>query len=140
MDFFSFFSFFISKRKKIDWKFQFRQPQHFLKKFLNFISLVLIIIFDIHNPSGSKLLMILRLSLSHIHQYKFKRCFKGTLNPSCAYIQSITYFSFHCNDFHSQRQTLFQNIKKTYEQILSESETQITQIFSAATVTIIQYW
>ena len=100
---------------------------------------MLIIIFDIHNPFGSKLLMILRLSLSHIHQYKFKHCFQGTLNPSCAYIKSITYLSFHCNNFHSHRQTLFHNIKKTDEQILSENETQITHIFSAATATIIQY-
>ena len=40
-------------------------------------------IFDIHNPYGIKLLTRLRLSLSHLNEYKFKHGFNDAINTIC---------------------------------------------------------
>ena len=55
----------------------------FKKKLLNFIGSCANSIFDIHNPLGIKLLTTLRLGLNHLHEHKFRHCFKGILNPLC---------------------------------------------------------
>ena len=55
----------------------------FKKKLLNFIWPCANSIFDIPNPLGIKLLTRLHLSLSPIHEHKFRHCFQDTLNPLC---------------------------------------------------------
>ena len=102
----------------------------FKKKLLNFIRPCSNSIFDIHNPLGIKLLTRLRLGLSPLHEHKFKHCFQDTLNPLCECakdIESTMHFFLHCTNFLIPRQTLFQKIRNIDNNILSPSETQLTQ-------------
>ena len=102
----------------------------FKKKLLNFIRACANSIFDIHNPLGIKLLTRLRLGLSPLHEHKFKHCFQDTLNPLCESakdIESTMHFFLHCTNFLIPRQTLFQKIRNIDNNILSQSETQLTQ-------------
>ena len=55
----------------------------FKKKLLNFIRPFANNIFDIYISLGIKLLRRLCLGLSHLHEHKFRHCFKDTLNPLC---------------------------------------------------------
>ena len=99
----------------------------FKKNLLNFIRPYANSIFNIHNPSGIKLLTILRLSLSHLHDHKFRHCFQDTLNPLCDCgndTETTTHFFLHCPSFHTHRQALLNNITNINEQILSHGEDQ----------------
>ena len=102
----------------------------FKKKILNFIRPCSNSIFDIHSPLGIKLLTRLRLGLSPLHEHKFRHCFQDTLNPLCECakdIDSTMHFFLHCTNFLIPRQTLFQKIRNIDNNILSQSETQLTQ-------------
>ena len=101
------------------------------QKLLNFIRPCANSIFDIHNPPGIKLLTRLRLGLGNLHEHKFRHCFQDTLNPLCECrkdIESTMHFFFHCTDFLIPRESLFQKIRNIEDNILSQSETQLTQI------------
>ena len=79
----------------------------FKKKLLNFIRPCSSSIFDIHNPTGNKLLTRLRLGFSHLHEHKFRHCFQDTLNPLCKLgkdIESTMHFFLHCTNFLIPRQ------------------------------------
>ena len=102
----------------------------FKKKLLNFIMPCSNSIFDIHSPLGIKLLTRLRLGLSPLHEHKFRHCFQDTLNPLCECtkdIESTMHFFLHCANFLIPRQTLFQKIRNIDNNILSQSQTQLTQ-------------
>ena len=102
----------------------------FKKKLLNFIRPCANSIFNIHNPLEIKLLTRLRLGLSPLHKHKFGHCFQDTLNPLCECaieIESTMHFFLHCTDFLIPRQTLLQKIRNIDDNILSQSETQLTQ-------------
>ena len=102
----------------------------FKKNLLNLILPRANNIFDVHNPIRIKLLTRLRLGLSHLHEHKFRHCIQNTLNPLCKcgkYIESTIHLFLHCTNFLIPRQTLFQKIGNTDENILSQSETQLTQ-------------
>ena len=102
----------------------------FKKKLLNFIRPCANSIFDIHNPFGIKILTRLRLGLSLFHEHKFRHCFQDTLNPLCEWakdIESTMHFFLYYTNFHIPRQTLFQKIRNIGDNILSQSETQLTQ-------------
>ena len=102
----------------------------FKKKLLNFIWPCSNSIFDIHNPLGIKLLTRLRLGLSPLHEHKFRHCIQDTLNPLCECakdIESTMHFFLHCTNFLIPRQTLFQKIRNIDNNILCQSETQLTQ-------------
>ena len=88
------------------------------------------IVFDIHNPFGIKLLTRLRLGLSHFHEHKSRNYFQDTLNPlwECGKdIESIMHFFLHCINFLIPRQTLFQKIRNTDDNMLSQSGMQLIQ-------------
>ena len=100
----------------------------FQKNLLNFKWPYANSIFDIQNPYEIKILT--RLSRSYLHEHKL--CFQDTLDPLCACcknVESTTHFFFHCTNFPISRKTLLQNIRNIDEQILSQKEIQITQIF-----------
>ena len=102
----------------------------FKKNLLNLILPRANNIFDVHNPIRIKLLTRLHLGLSHLHEHKFRLCIQNTLNPLCKcgkYIESTIHLFLHCTNFLIPRQTLFQKIGNTDENILSQSETQLTQ-------------
>ena len=78
-------------------------------------------IFQWHNPKGSKLVTRLRLSLSHLWEYKFEHSFQDTLNPFCSSglnIETKFHYFFHCPLFHADWSTLLNNINKTVTGIL----------------------
>ena len=88
-------------------------------------------IFNIHNPLGSKLLTRLRQGLSHLDKHKFRHCFQDSLNPLCECrkdIESAVHFFLHCSNFLIPGKTLFHKIRNIDDHILSQSETQLTQI------------
>ena len=100
----------------------------FKKSLLNFIGPCANSIFNIHNPNKIKLLIRLRLGLSHLCDHKFRHCFQDNLNPLCDCgnnTETITHFFLHCPSFHIRRQTLLNNIKNINEQILSHGEDQL---------------
>ena len=102
----------------------------FKKKLLNFIRPCANSIFDIHNSLGIKLLTRLCLALIDLHEHKFRHCFQDTLNPLCEYgkdIESTIYFFLHCTNFLIPRET-FQKIRNIDASILSQTETQLTQL------------
>ena len=102
----------------------------FIKKLLNLIRSCANSVFDIHNPLGIKLLTRLHLGLSHLHEHKFRHCFQDTLNPLCKCgkdIESTMHFFLHCTNFLILSQTLFQKIRNINDNILPQSETQLTQ-------------
>ena len=58
--------------------------------------------YNCHNPTGIKLLTRLRVSLSHLCEYKFKRNFQDTLSPICNYdedIETSSHYIFHYPDY-----------------------------------------
>ena len=88
-------------------------------------------IFDIHNPYGIKLLTRLRLSLSHLNEYKFKHGFNDAINTICICggdIESINHFCLHCPEYCEARQTFFDNIERIDEIILSQNEYLLTHL------------
>ena len=77
-----------------------------------------------------KRLRRLCLGLSHLHEHNFRHCFQGTLNRLCKRgkdIELAMHFFPHCTNFLIPRQTLFQKIRNIGDNILSQSETQLTQ-------------
>ena len=102
----------------------------FKKKLLNFIKPCANSICHIYNPFGIKFLTSLRLGRSHLHEHKFRHCRQDTLNLLCECgkdIKSTMHFFLHCTNFLIPRQTLFQKIRNIDYNILSQSETQLTQ-------------
>ena len=70
--------------------------------------------YGIHNPTGLKLLIRLRLGLSHLNDHKFNHNFRDCINPLCSCSLSIeknVHFFLRCHYFSLQRQTLMNNIK-----------------------------
>ena len=126
----SFFPSAISEWNKLDLNIR-NSLNAFKKKLLNFIRPCVNSIFDIHNPLGTKLLTRLRLGLSPLHEHKFRHCFQVTPNPLCECpkdIASTMHFFLHCTNFLIHRQTLFQKIRNIDDNILSQSETQLTHM------------
>ena len=127
----SFFRSAISEWNKLDFNIKNSASLNaFEKKLLNFIRRCANSIFDIHNPPRIKLLTRLRLGLSPLHEHKFRHCFQDTLNPLCECakdIESTMHFFLHCTNFLSPRQALFQKIRNIDDNILSQSEAQLTQ-------------
>ena len=95
----------------------------FKKKLLNFTRPCAYRIFDIHNSLGIKLLQRLCLSLSHLHEHKFRHCFQDNLHPLCKCgkdIKSTMHFFLQGTNFLIPRRNID-------DSILSPSKTQLTQ-------------
>ena len=67
-------------------------------------------IFDTHNLYIIKLLIRLRLGLSHPNEFKFKHVFNETINPICICRGGIE-TTIHCPEFTEAKQTLFDSIQ-----------------------------
>ena len=97
---------------------------------LKFVRPVANSVFDINNPYGLKLLIRLRLGLSHLRYHKFRHSFQDCINPMCdcgLETETTTHFLLHCPLFQSARQSLLMNIKKTDESILKKHDELITK-------------
>ena len=88
-------------------------------------------IFEYHNPKGIKLVIRLRLGLSHLQEHKFKHSFQDTLNPLCSCgldIETTSHYFLHYPLFHTERSTLLNNINETDSRIFPKSESVVTRI------------
>ena len=97
----------------------------FRKRTLNLIRHKCNEIYRIHNPTGLKLLIHLRLGLSHRNDHKFNHNFRDFFNPlySCSLrVESNFHFLLHCHHFSLQRQTLMNNIKSIDKGIIIETD------------------
>ena len=70
---------------KLGWKIKNSESiETFKQKILSFTRPSPNSTFNCHNPKGIKVLSGLRLGLSHLREYKFKRSFQDSLNPFCS--------------------------------------------------------
>ena len=102
----------------------------FKGKILNFIRPSPNSVFDIRNPKGIKLIIRLRLGLSHLREHKFKYSFQDTINPLCNCgqdIESATHFFLHCPFFINERHTLPSTIRNLDSKLLDCIDYDLTQ-------------
>ena len=88
-------------------------------------------IFQCHNPKGIKLVSRLKLGLSHLREYKFKRSLQDTLNPLCSCevdIETTSHYFFHCSLFHAERSTLLNNVNEIDSTVFNKSDPVVTRI------------
>ena len=82
----------------------------FRKRMLNLIRPKCNETYEIHNPTGLKLLTHLRLGLSHLNDHKFNHNFRDCINPLCL-CSLYVHFFLHFHHVSLQRQSLMNNIK-----------------------------
>ena len=102
----------------------------FKKTLLNFIHPSGSTLFDCHNPKGVKLLIKLRLGLSHLREHKFKHSFQDSLNPICSCgndIETPAHYILHCPNFSNERSTLLNIIGSIDRNILARNDSQVTE-------------
>ena len=69
-------------------------------------------LYNIHNPSGIKLLTRLRLGLSHLNEYKFNHNFDDCVNPFCTCSlepESTSHLFLHCHHYNTI-QSIFKDL------------------------------
>ena len=87
--------------------------------------------YNIHNPSGMRLLTRLRLGLSRLSEHKFNHNFEDCMSPLCTCtleIESTTNFFFHCHFYKNIHKTLLVILKVINVNILKLSETAYTDL------------
>ena len=87
--------------------------------------------YGIHNPTGLKLLIRLRLGLSHLNDHKFNHNFRDCINPLCSCSLSVennVHFFLHRHHFSLQRQTLMNNIKSIDKDNINASNSDLVNI------------
>ena len=87
--------------------------------------------YGIHNPTGLKLLIRLRLGLSHLNDHKFNHNFRDCINPLCSCSLSVennVHFFLHCHHFLLQRQSLMNNIKSIDKDIINATDSDLVNI------------
>ena len=85
----------------------------FKKSLLIFIRPKMCSVYNVHDPQGLKLLMRLRVNLSHLREHKFRHNFLDTINPLCSCsleIESTGHYLLRCPFYTRIRKTLFDNI------------------------------
>ena len=126
----SFFPSTITEWNKLDCDIRNSDSLNINLSLLKFVRPVANSVFDINNPYGLKLLIRLRLGLSHLRYHKFRHNFQNCINPMCdcgLETETTTHFLLHCPLFQSARQSLLMNIKKTDESILKKHDELITK-------------
>ena len=87
-------------------------------------------VFKCHDPKESKLIIRLRLSLSHLREHEFKHGFLDSLNPigSCGQnIETSTHFLLHCSNYSNERLTFLNIIRNIDSNILSKNDLKVTE-------------
>ena len=103
----------------------------FKSKILKFIRSKPSSIYNYHNPKRIRLITRLRLSLSHLHEHKFKHTFQDCLNPLCLCgndIETSSHFLLHCPTYSSEKMTFMNKFKNINYDILELSNTIMTKI------------
>ena len=87
-------------------------------------------VFKCHDPKESKLIIRLRLSLSHLREHEFKHGFLDSLNPigSCGQnIETSTHFLLHCSNYSNERLTFLNIIRNIDSNILNINDLKVTE-------------
>ena len=74
-------------------------------------------LYNIHNPSGIKLLTRLRSGLSHLNEHKFNHNFDDCVNPFCTCsleLESTSHFFLHCHHYNTIRSISFEDLNSVY--------------------------
>ena len=82
-------------------------------------------VYNVHNPTGLKLLTRLHLGLSHLRAHKFSHNFSDCLDELCICgnnIESTNHFLLQCPLYLSERQTLMEKIRDVEISILGQNE------------------
>ena len=98
---------------------------------LNLIRLKCNETYGIHHATGLKLLIRIRLGLSHLNDHKFNQNFRDFINPLCSCslsVESDVHFFLHCHHFSQQRQTLMNNIRPIDKDIINETDNDLINI------------
>ena len=77
--------------------------------------------YRIHNPVGVRLLMHLRLDLSHLNEHKCRHNFADCVNLLCSCSikpETTLHFFLHCCNFLNIRRKVFDKIKLLNETLL----------------------
>ena len=88
-------------------------------------------LYDIHNPSGIKLLTRLRLGLSHLNEQKFNHNFNDCDNPFCTWRlepESTSQFFLHCQHYNAIQSVLFKDLNSTDMNLFKLSDNELTLI------------
>ena len=104
----------------------------FKSKILKFIRLTASSIFGFHNSIVVKLLIRLRLGLSHLRKHKFKHSFQDTFNPLCncgKEVETTFHFLLSCPNYSDERLTLLSKIRNTNPNILEDTNSQLRGSF-----------
>ena len=83
--------------------------------------------YNIHNPSGIKLLTRLRLGLSHLNEHKFNHNFDDCVNPFCTCSlkpESASHSFLHCQNYNTIRSMLFKNLNSVAKNLFKLSDTE----------------
>ena len=86
--------------------------------------------FNVHNPHGIKLLTILRVGLSHLHELKFRYNFQDSLDPFCncgRLIETTIDFFLHYSNYSNRRKSLFEKISNIKRSSLSQNNSIIVE-------------
>ena len=88
-------------------------------------------LYNIHNPSGIKLLTRLRLGLSHLNEHKFNHNFDDCVNPFCTCSlepESTSHFFLHCHHYNTIRSILFEDLNSVDKNLFKLSDNELTLI------------
>ena len=128
---FSFFPWTITEWNKIDIKIRNSPYSVFRNYLLNEIRPKLSSLYNIHNPSGIKLLTRLRLGLNHLNKHKFNHNFDDCVNPFCTYNlepESTSHFFLHCHHYNTIRSILFEDLNSVDKNLSKLSDNELTLI------------
>ena len=103
----------------------------FKKRILSFIKPLPNKVSDSHNPQDLKLLIRLRLGLSHLRYHKLKHNFLDTVNPLCSCgsdIETALHFLFYCPIFTQYRNTLLSEFSEINSELITRNDLALTEI------------
>ena len=103
----------------------------FKKRILSFIKPLPNKVSDSHNPQDLKLLIRLRLGLSHLRYHKLKHNFLDTVNPLCSCgsdIETALHFLFYCPIFMQYRNTLLSEFSEINSELITRNDLALTEI------------
>ena len=88
-------------------------------------------VYGIHNPLGLKLLVRLRVGLSHLREHKFRHNFRDTLNPLCSCNiepESTSHYLLRCHFFVAHRKKFFDSLNNIDQCLIKLTVNELTNI------------
>ena len=128
---YSFFPYSIMKWNKISSSTRNTTYSVFQNHLLKIIRPVSNPVYNIQNCIGLKLLMRLRLGLSHLNEQRVNHNFQNCINPLCTCsleVKSKVHFLMHCHHYHNIRVKLLNSLEVIDTTLLMLSEEQLNKV------------